>query len=141
MQKMNHAPKTGILYAMLRDRIIFEEYTEFNVETGCIYGSDRRILLDIEEQQTQGSLLELHLFDNQIEYRCIKKRLKGYQEYVIQDTNEYDDIYVESVYLTGDNVDKQEHLKEKIDVVNYIRYNDDDILTIVNYRLQQRGEC
>jgi len=44
---------------------------------------------------------------------------------------------VESVYVLGSEIDKVENLKQKVDVVNYISYDENDMLQIVNYRLKE----
>ena len=45
------------------------------------------------------------------------------------------DIYVDDGYTV-----ESKNTGNKINVINYIRYTDDDLLTIVNYRLQKAGE-
>ncbi len=85
-----------------------------------------------QENWTDG-LLELHLFDKEKEYRYIQKR-NGFISIIIDDSKKnfsYDDIYEEHIYVTGS--------KQKVAVVNYITFDEDDLLQIENYRLKEVG--
>ena len=55
----------------------------------------------------------------------------------ISDDACYDDTYEEMLYVSGKNIDKQDDLSEKVVVVNYIKYDENDMLRIVNYRLKE----
>ena len=57
--------------------------------------------------------------------------------YEVFDDGSYDDVYCESLYVSGRNIDKQDNLSEKIVVVNYIKYDENDMCKIVNYRLKE----
>ncbi|MBE5864581.1 MAG: hypothetical protein E7292_00015 [Lachnospiraceae bacterium] len=71
------------------------------------------------------------------ELRFIKLRGRDIKRLEIKDSDAYDDAYVESVYVLGSEIDKVENLKQKVDVVNYISYDENDMLQIVNYRLKE----
>ena len=122
MLLLDNAPQKGIIYATFIDRMVYEKY---------------EALSEIEQYLTEDGLLELHLFDNRKELRFIKTRTKGIQCFEIVDNGEYDDMYEEVLYVSGENVDKQVDLFKKIAVVNYIKYDDNDMLHIVNYRLKE----
>lgn len=130
------APKRGILYALYIDRVVYADYI--------------REQLPSEEELTHD-LLELHLFDAVKEYRYIKKRAGEIEICISDDTVQHDDIYTETIYTVkrggsgsyssirpdidaaGDG--KAEY--DRIKVVNYITYDDNDLMTIRNYRLQE----
>lgn len=118
------APKKGTIYATFIDKMIYEEYGE---------------LSEIEEYLSDKNLLELHLFDKEREARLIKTAGKGFCEYEITafDEGRYDDCYCESLYLSGENIDKHDNLNKKVEVVNYIKYDENDMIRIVNYRLKE----
>jgi len=117
MLLMDNAPQTGILYATFIDKMVCKKYTS---------------LSEIEEYLTEEGLLELHLFDSEKELRFLKTRNKGLQRFEITEATEYDDKYEEIMYVA--EADKR---PEKIAVVNYIRYDENDMLRIVNYRLKE----
>ena len=58
-------------------------------------------------------------------------------ECVIDDSIEHDDIYVESTYIQSNLDEEVTSSSNRVNVVNYIQYNDEDLLTITNYRLQE----
>lgn len=125
MLNLEKAPQTGTMYGVFTDKILYQKY-------------DRADLL--AEPPKEDKLLELHLFDAQKEYRCIRTRLQGFKEFEITDDCEHDDVYEEKIYVSGSNVDKQEDLREQVTVVNYIVYDENDLLHIPNYRLKEAAE-
>lgn len=134
MLRRAEVPVNGTIYAAFTDHIIFGKY-QMDPCGGQIQTEDGRI--DVERAEADGSLLELHLFDQEREYRCIKTRKGGYREYLISDATEHDDLLYEEVYLTGKNADRQDGFCEKVAVVNYICYSEDDLIAIPNYRLKE----
>lgn len=113
------APESGTMYAVYQTHI---EYKTYNSLQDII---DR-------ENWTDG-LLELHLFDEKKEYRYIQKR-KGFISKIIDDSKNnfsYDDIYEEHIYVMES--------KRQVAVVNYITFDEDDLLHIDNYRLKEVG--
>lgn len=124
MLLLENAPQKGTMYATFINQMKYIKYES---------------LAEIEQYLTEEGLLELHLFDSEKELRFVKTRGKGIQRFEISDTAEYDDKYEECLYVLRehDDADKQENLKGKIIVVNYIKYDENDMLHIVNYRLKE----
>jgi len=124
MLDLRKAPERGTIYAVLRDRIEFKTY---------------EALEEITDIVNAENLLELHLFDKKKEYRIIQTRKKGVLEAVIDEDTKADDIYEEEIYVLGSekDVDKADELSRKVAVVNYITYNEDDMIIIRNYRLKE----
>ena len=115
------APERGMLYALYTDRMEYRPY-------------EREDLL-LKEKDLQKNLLELHLFDEKKEYRFIKKR-KGELEVVVCDERkDYDDLYIEKIFTQED--EKEKNHASCIEVVNYLVYDENDLLIIKNYRLKE----
>ena len=121
---MLNAPEQGIMYALYRDRVVYEPYKREQLE---------------DNENLMKDLLELHLFDDTKEYRFIRKR-KGDVEVCIDDsTVSHDDSYTEQIYTLADNAEMLDETSKKtlIEVVNYIIYDENDLMTIPNYRLKE----
>ena len=115
------APERGMLYALYTDRMEYRPY-------------EREDLL-LKEKDLQKNLLELHLFDEKKEYRFIKKR-KGELEVVVCDERkDYDDLYIEKIFTQED--EKEKNHASCIEVVNYLVYDENDLVKIKNYRLKE----
>lgn len=115
------APERGMLYALYTDRMEYRPY-------------EREDLL-LKEKDLQKNLLELHLFDEKKEYRFIKKR-KGELEVVVCDERkDYDDLYIEKIFTQED--EKEKNHASCIEVVNYLVYDENDLLKIKNYCLKE----
>ena len=115
------APERGMLYALYTDQMEYRPY-------------EREDLL-LKEKDLQKNLLELHLFDEKKEYRFIKKR-KGELEVVVCDERkDYDDLYIEKIFTQED--EKEKNHASCIEVVNYLVYDENDLLKIKNYRLKE----
>lgn len=115
--KEQQAPKSGTMYAVYQTHI---EYKTYNSLQDMIN----------QENWTDG-LLELHLFDKEKEYRYIQKR-EGFISIIIDDSKKnfsYDDIYEEHIYVKDSN--------RQVAVVNYITFDEDDLMQIENYRLKE----
>lgn len=120
---LSKAPEKGIVYALFRDRVMFERYS----------------MEELEKSRFEGNnLLELHLFDEDTEYRIIRTRMNGCQEMVISDEEiGFEDIYIEEILLANKDADNRENLVDTVKVVNYIDYDENDLLRISGYRLQE----
>ena len=118
---INLAPEKGIMYALYIDRMVFQEYTKDQLT---------------KDAYLEDKLLEMHLFDENKEYRYIKSRLNEI-ECVIDDSIEHEDKYVETTYIQSNLDEEVTSSSNRVNVVNYIQYNDEDLLTITNYRLQE----
>ena len=115
-------PEQGMMYALYTDRVVYESYSKNSLPS---------------EEEIKKDLLELHLFDAVGEYRYIKTR-KGEIESFINDENmDYQDTYVEKIYTLGVNVEKSDKNAGKVEVVNYISYDENDLMVIRNYRLKE----
>ena len=119
-EKIHEAPKTGVIYALLKGKFIYESYPEETLD---------EIKLKAEE------LIELHIFDDNREYRIVNSN-RGNIEVIIDDSYECDDTYIEKVYISENDPDKSEGFKDSdmISVINYLKYDDMGMLKIVNYR-------
>lgn len=124
MLKIENAPQKGMIYAMFVDKIKYGKYAS---------------LADIEDYLTTDKLLELHLFDSQKEIRVIKTAGKGLQTFEISadDESQYDDMFVERLFTTNEGTDIKENLSDCVEVINYIKYDENDMIRIVNYRLKE----
>ena len=115
-------PEQGMMYALYTDRVVYESYSKNSLPS---------------EEEIKKDLLELHLFDAVGEDRYIKTR-KGEIEVYINDENmDYQDTYVERIYTLGKNVEKTDKNADKVEVVNYISYDENDLMVIRNYRLKE----
>lgn len=122
MLNLNEAPQRGTIYATFIDKMVYKKYASLD---------------EIKDLLTADNLLEMHLFDKEKELRFIKTRDEGILQYFVPGNMEYDDVYEEELYVSGANIDKQDQLSEKIKVINYIKYDENDMLHIINYRLEE----
>lgn len=79
------------------------------------------------------------MFDDTKEYRFIRKR-KGDVEVCIEDsTVSHDDYYTEQIYTLAGNAETLDETSKRnlVEVVNYIIYDENDLMTIPNYRLKE----
>ena len=122
MLLLDNAPQKGTIYALFVSKMVYEKYES---------------LSEIEQYLNEDDMLELHLFDKENELRFIKTRTKGIQRFEILADIGCDDTYEETLFVANENVDRQVDLSEKIVVVNYIVYDEHDMLHITNYRLKE----
>lgn len=116
------APTKGMIYALYTDRVVYEQYEKEKLPS---------------EDVLKENLLELHLFDDMKEYRYIKKR-NGIVEVCVEDQMiPHDDIYTERIFTMGKNEEAVGESESCIEVVNYIIYDENDLITIPNYRLKE----
>ena len=119
-----NAPERGMMYALYADRVIYKPYQKEQLDS---------------EEVLMKDLLELHLFDDEKEYRYIKKR-KGNVEVCVDDESvSYDDKYMERIYTLEKEAEKPEKQAKSsfVEVVNYITYDENDLMAITNYRLKE----
>lgn len=121
---INNAPDKGMMYALYIDRMVFKPYTK------------EELLNDL---YLQDKLLELHLFDKDKEYRYINASNKEI-ETIISDDVDYDDTYIEEVYCMSKADEDANKDSKKIGVINYIKYDENDLLNICNYRLKELND-
>lgn len=124
MIDVSKMPERGIVYALYKDRVVFKKYNSIE-----------------EVTVSEENLLELHCFDSKREYRY----LDG-DEVVIEDGDNLQDCYEETVVTLqnedgslDDSFDKRDRLEKrmKVGIVNYIEYDENDLLRICNYRLKE----
>ncbi len=116
------APEHGKMYAIYIGKVVYEPYTREQL---------------LEKDDLEENLLELHLFDKEKEYRYIKKR-RGYIETEISDEAvEHDDEYSEKIFTLKKNQEKPDENHGEVRVINYIKYDENDLLTIQDYRLAE----
>lgn len=121
LEKWNEAPDKGQLLIYTRETVLFHKYPS------------KTFVLELLEGQ---EILEMHLFDNQKEYRCILSRSKRWENGVIETIANFpiekENVYKEEILL--------ENTKEKMMVYNHIQYDENGMATIDNYRLAMGGE-
>lgn len=111
MMDLSKAPEKGIMYALYRDKMVYQKYNSL-----------------AEVKVDEDRLLELHLFDKKEEYRFIKSRKKEIKALISDETISYEDIYPEIIFTEDGG---------KVKVINYISYDENDLLMIQNYRLAE----
>ena len=114
-----NAPDRGIMYALYTDRVIYETYRKEQLPS---------------EDELMKNLLELHLFDTEKEYRYIKMRDCEVETCVTDELIPHDDSYIECIYTTGS---KTTSVYGRIEVINYICYDENDLMKIPDYRLKE----
>lgn len=114
-----NAPDSGIMYALYTDRVIYETYRKEQLPS---------------EDELMKNLLELHLFDTEKEYRYIKMRDCEVETCVTDELIPHDDSYIECIYTTGSRTTP---VYGRIEVINYICYDENDLMKIPDYRLKE----
>lgn len=130
-------PNKGTGFAVYRDRVIYGKYQKTDADT-CVLADGT--VLNLTSMEQNADLLELHLFDPNKEYRCVRTRQRGMLESLVDDkqaSEKYEDSYVEEIYILEKDADQTEKFGQKVGVVNYIRYNEDDLVVIDQYRLKE----
>lgn len=120
LTRIGEAPKQGYMLAYLRKKILFERYSELK---------EVRRLLEPEE------LLELHLFNQDREYRCITSQSKRYPSGIVETIADFEKdektTYGETIYLEQ----KYQTLGNTIQLLNHLRYDENGMLEVDDYRL------
>ena len=118
---LSKAPAQGMMYALYTDRV---EYRPYKRE-------------ELMAEKIQEQLLELHLFDDTTEYRMVQSE-RGELEAVINDDNvSYDDTYCEKIFTLKPEEEQPGEQSRQVEVVNYLTYDENDLLMIRNYRLKE----
>ncbi len=112
-------PLSGQCLAYTRDKVYFESYSS---------------LEELENSLGEKDILEIHLFDDNTEFRCVATNSKRFQEGMIccfEDFSETDDktVYAETCVLKGSG---------NIKVLNHIAYDETNpgMAMIDSYRLK-----
>lgn len=114
------APKTGYLLAYFRTGVVFTKYEMGN----------NKIKAEEFEAKDSSELLELHLFDEEKEYRVIQKANGEYLDNVIE-SKEKENYILEEMYLE----EVYEEVGTKLKVENHITFDGDGMIQVENYRL------
>lgn len=117
--EINLASDRGMMLAYFRKAVFLESYSKENLEARLT-----------ELEQKNGSLLELHLFDEKKEFRAILKENGTYIQAVVEDTPDMETV-MEEMYVESSFAQEIETIK----VVNYLEYKENGMLQVVNYRL------
>ena len=121
---ISNAPQKGFLLAYTRDKVVFERYETLTYVESCLRNKE---------------LLELHLFDDNKEYRAIySSSYNAAIESVCEEKDcDKDEIYSVDIYLDG----KYQTVSPNnmITIVNILQYNEDGALSVVDYRLKVGG--
>lgn len=115
-------PEQGIMYALYVDRVVYQKYSRDKL---------------LQNKNLQNKLLELHLFDETKEYRYIKARNGEIETLISDDTVEHQDQYTERIFTLADKKENPDENSGRIEVINYITYDEDDLMRIQNYRLKE----
>ncbi len=127
LQKIGEAPQAGQLLAYTRKNVIFQPYGA---------------LEEVEEWLSQEDLLEVHLFDEEKEYRSIATRSKRYKDGVIETVADFSEREEETLYKEQIRLENGQGM---ITVLNHIKYDDKGdgatgMASIDNYRLKIGGK-
>ena len=124
LKRLGEAPQSGYLLAYTREEVVF-----------CKYDQDDN---KPEKKLDEKELLELHLFDNDKEYRCVSSESKRFPSGVIEAVIEFPENDEKTVYSETVLLDKHyKQTAEKITVLNHIAYNEENGMAYVdNYRLK-----
>lgn len=117
-------PASGYVLAYFRMGIVFAPYEK--AEEGIEAPGWKEHL-----ERKDDPLFELHLFNDQEEYRFFQKQDGKFAEFVVSENDQPKGIYVEDMCVEKRYAD----VLRKIRVVNYIDYTQDGMLEITNYRL------
>lgn len=134
--RLKEAPSHGQALAYTRNRVYFAAYDDIEM---------------VKKELENDELLELHLFDDVKEYRCILSESRrfssdgaGYyieavvDQYFGEDEKNKDTLlsntYEETVFLENGYGDK----KSRIVVINHICYDENGMAKIDNYRLKMK---
>lgn len=126
LKKIDKAPDRGHLLIYTRQSVHFRNYIDKS---------------ELANEFKDADLLEVHLFDDEKEYRSIVTRSKRKRESqetngIIETIADFPDsnpaeIYREDILLEGEH--------GKITVLNHISYNELGMAVVDNYRLKKGG--
>lgn len=120
LEKVHEAPVQGWVLAYLRKEVLFKQY--YSLE-------------EIREYIQQGEILELHLFDQEKEYRAIVSQSRRYPSGIVETIADFrldtETTYNESIYLEA----KYQKLGKKIQMCNHLNYDESGMMEVDNYRL------
>lgn len=134
MIEKEKAPVLGMMYALYKNKMVYSPYCMSRDDSD---GNEKRIIL-MEQPDLAENLLELHLFDADREYRMVLRRGLNTVSKIIDDSciqiKEGDFKYEEQIQTLDRDQDGNPGL---VKIVNYVTYDEDDLLYIENYRLME----
>ncbi|HIY02971.1 MAG TPA: hypothetical protein IAA26_14195 [Candidatus Blautia faecipullorum] len=131
--KDEKAPASGMMYALYKNRVIYQPYCVTRADWD---GDMNRFILE-EMPDSADNLLELHLFDDRREYRMVIRRgLEPVSKLIDDNCLEKGGFaYIEKHIHTLDLAHSGK--TGVVNIVNYVSYDEDDLLYIENYRLME----
>lgn len=135
MIKEENAPISGMMYALYKDKVVYHPYCMTKMDLD----EDKTRIILTEQSDLAENLLELHLFDDHKEYRMVLRRGLDTVSKLIDDScmkkEKGEFAYIEGKIQTLD-IDHTGN-KGQVNIVNYITYDEDDLMYIENYRLME----
>ena len=118
LKRLEEAPERGQILAYTRREVLFHSYES---------------LESIREELQDKTILEMHLFDENKEYRCIATESKCFPKGVIEYIAEFSDD--SDVYKEKTLVEKG-YDTDTLTVMNHIRYEKSNGMAVIDdYRL------
>ncbi len=126
LEKIGEAPSAGQMLAYTRKSVIFQDYGDIG---------------EVEQKVSGAELLEIHLFDDNKEYRAVSTRSKRFKDGVIETVADFcetqEETYKEVVLL--------EDGQKTMTVLNHLFYDNEGpdatgMAVIDNYRLKMGGQ-
>lgn len=116
------APAEGILLVYLRQRIIFEKYNSID---------------EVIHKLNGETLLELHMFDQDKEYRAITTTSRRFSNGLIEEVVDFPYFEGASDCFVTDSLTDNAFNTEvaKIRIINHLIYDDNGTVSVDNYRL------
>lgn len=119
-------PEQGMMYAIYTNEVKYEKYNRSDLD---------------EKEILRENLLELHLFDEEVEYRYIKMRERQKEEakfiIISDETVPHEKSYPEKIYTLKPGQEKPDKNSGFVEVISYITYDENDLMRIDNYRLKE----
>ena len=119
-------PEQGMMYAIYTNEVKYEKYNRSDLD---------------EKEILRENLLELHLFDEEVEYRYVKMRERQKEEakfiIISDETVPHEKSYPEKIYTLKPGQEKPDRNSEFVEVISYITYDENDLMRIDNYRLKE----
>lgn len=124
LKKINAAPPSGNMLVYSRKAVIFAPYESIESVKDTLMGED---------------LLEIHLFNDDMEYRAIMTESKRFEDGVIEhiadfsnEAEDQDEVYEEKCLL--------EQGQGELIVLNHLNYDENGMVWVDDYRLRMGGK-
>lgn len=126
LKRISEAPQKGYVLSYLRDKVIFKRYESID---------------GLLNELTENEILELHLFDNDIEYRAVTSTSKRYSDGIIEDVIDFKYDSKSEECFKSDMILEDGFIKDihKISVINHLVYDENGSVSVDNYRLIVEG--